>query len=256
MLLVLFDAGIPVRAINPKQIKRYIESLGTVAKTDKTDAKRIAMFALERKPEPLKTMSSEGVAFKELLTFYQQQVRDRSRLKNQIKQVTEQFVIKKITSEIKFLNKQIKDVQQELRKYISKNSEWNAKQEILESVPGIGEVVSTVLLAELPELGNGSAESISALVGVVPMACQSGIWKGKSRIVGGRGTVRAVLYEAVMTAVYRCKEDNVFRQLFKRLTDGLKKPFKMAMVAVMHKMVRVIHALIKNRQKWQYKIEI
>ncbi|GHT46633.1 hypothetical protein FACS189454_08080 [Planctomycetales bacterium] len=126
-----------------------------------------------------------------------------------------------------------------------------AKQEILKSVPGIGEVVSTVLLAELPKLGNGSAESISALVGVVPMTCQSCVWKGKSRIVGGRGTIRCALYEAVMSAVYHCKNDNVFRQLFKRLTEELKKPFKMAMVAVMHKMLRIVHALIKKGEKWK-----
>ncbi|GHT47577.1 hypothetical protein FACS189454_10030 [Planctomycetales bacterium] len=75
------------------------------------------------------------------------------------------------------------------------NAEWKAKQEILKSVPGVGEVVSTVLLAELPELGNGSADSVSTLVGVVPMTCQSGVWKGKSRIIGGRGTVRCALYD-------------------------------------------------------------
>jgi transposase len=250
MLLALFNAGISVRAINPKQIKRYIESLGTVAKTDKTDAKRIAMFALERQPEPLQTLSSEGTAFKELLVFYRQLVLERSRLKNQLKQATEQFVIKQTKSLIEHFDKRIKKVRDELQKFIADNAPWKAKQEILKSVPGIGEVVSTVLLADLPELGNGSADSVSALVGVVPITCQSGLWKGKSRIMGGRGTVRCALYEAVMSAVYHCKDDNVFKQLFKRLTEELKKPFKMAMVAVMHKMGRILHALLKKGEKW------
>ncbi|GHT10292.1 hypothetical protein FACS1894170_02150 [Planctomycetales bacterium] len=238
------------RAINAKQIKRYIESLGTVAKTDKTDAKRIAMFALERRPEPLQNLSNESVAFKELLVFYRQLVLDRSRLKNQLKQATERFVITQTKSLIEHFDKRIKKVRGELQKIIADNSEWKTKQEILQPVPGIGEVVSTVLLAELPELGSGSAESISTLVGVVPMTCKSGKWTGQSHIMGGRATIRSALYEAVMSAVYRCKNDNVFRQLFKHLTQGLKKPFKMAMIAVMHKMVRIAHALIKKREMW------
>jgi transposase len=256
MLLYLFNASINVRAINPKQIKRYIESLGTVAKTDKTDAKRIAMFALERRPEPLQTISEESIRFKEMIVFYRQLVLDRSRLKNQIKQSIDQFVIKKTKAMIKYLDHQIDDVRKELQKFITDNDELKAKQKILESVPGIGTIVSTVLLAELPELGTGSAESICALAGVVPITCQSGVWKGKSRIVGGRGTIRCALYEAVMAAVHRCKDDNVFKQLFHKLTGELKKPFKVAMIAVMHKMLRVVHALIKNEKIWENKIEI
>jgi transposase len=256
MLLARFHASVPVRAVNPTQIKRDIESLGTGAKTDKTDAKRIAMFARERQPEPLQSISSESVVFNELLAFYRQLVLERSRLKNQLKQTKEPFVIKQTKSMIEHFDKQIKKARQELQKFIADNAEWKAKQEILKSVPGIGEVVSTVLLAELPELGSGSADRVSALVGVVPMTCQSGVWKGKSRIVGGRGTVRCALYEAVMSAVYHCKTDNVFKRLFKRLTEVLKKPFKMAMVAVMHKMVQIVHALLKKEEKWNQQMTI
>jgi transposase len=171
-------------------------------------------------------------------------------LKNQLQQATERFVVKHTKPLIEIFTKRIKKVQQELQKFIADNAEWKTKQAILQSVPSVGEVVSTVLLAELPELGSGSADSVSALVGVVPLTCQSGVWKGKRRIMGGRGAVRCALYEAVMAAVYRCKADNVFRQLFKRLTEELRKPFKMAMVAVMHKMVRVVHALLKKREMW------
>ncbi|GHT46653.1 hypothetical protein FACS189454_08120 [Planctomycetales bacterium] len=140
MLLALFNAGIPVRAYNPKQVKRYIESLGNVAKTDKTDAKRIAMLALERQPEPLQTMSAESVAFKERIAFYRQLVLERSRLKNQLKQTTEPFVIKETKSLIEHFDKRIKKVRQELQKFIADNADWKGKQEILKSVPGIGEV--------------------------------------------------------------------------------------------------------------------
>ncbi|MDR0869325.1 MAG: transposase [Planctomycetaceae bacterium] len=119
---------------------------------------------------------------------------------------------------------------------------------------GIGKETARTLLIECPELGKGDADSISCLVGVAPLNWDSGKMNGKRHIFGGRRSVCCELYEAVMTAVHRCKEDNVFRQLFKRLTVELKKPYKSAMVAVIHKMVRVVHALLKNGTKWENKL--
>jgi|GEM_PF-3143062 len=120
--------------------------------------------------------------------------------------------------------------------------------DILQSIPGFEPEVARSLIVELPDLGSGDPAKLCSLAGVVPFNCDSGLFRGKRRIYGGRGTPRTVLYRAALTAVKCVKADNVFKQLYLRMTA--KKPHKVGIVAVMHKMLIIAHSLVKNNQKW------
>jgi transposase len=188
--------NVPVNVANPLHIRYFAKSKGILHKTDKIDAKIIAEFALERKPEPTQVPSENELALKEFVALRRQLVKQRTELKNQLEHVTQKESVTITKSLIEYLTKRITKVEETMEQLIKDNSDWKKRKEILESVPGIGADTSRTLLAELPELGEGKSEKICSLVGVVPVNRDSGTMRGKRTIFGGRGTVRSALYMA------------------------------------------------------------
>ncbi|MDR0609414.1 MAG: IS110 family transposase [Planctomycetaceae bacterium] len=251
LLVALADAGIDVYAANPLFVRYFAKSKGVLHKTDKADAKIIAQFAQERRPKPMRQKTDRERALKEFVTLRRQLVRQCAQFKNQGEHAI-QDETKSITEGlIKSIKERIKTVENTMETLIKENSDWKKKKEILESIPGIGPDTIRTLLADLPELGEGSAEKISALVGLPPKTQTSGKWKGKQRIQGGRINVRVALHNAAIAATLVTKKDNIFKGMYERLTKEMHKPHKVALVAVSHKMIKIAHTLLKNGTKWK-----
>jgi len=214
-VIAVADAGLPVRAKNPLHIRMFARSFGTNAKTDKNDARIIAQFAMERKPDATQPIDKQQLAMQELITARRQLVKVRVQLQNQLELATQKIVVKSHLKLIENINKQIEKIETEMETILASNDEWKHRKEILKSVPGIGDETARTLLIECPELGSGDADKSSALVGVVPMNWDSGKMHGRSHIFGGRITVRCALYNAAVASVFFCKKaDNVFKQMY------------------------------------------
>ncbi|MDR2757371.1 MAG: IS110 family transposase [Planctomycetaceae bacterium] len=254
LVVALVNANIPVVAVNPAHVRYYAKSRGIMCKTDKVDAKTLAEFTRERQPRPSRHPSEHEVALKEFVTFRRQLIKERTALKNRLEHATQNETVKITNDLIELINRRIKKIEKAISKLIQENSEWKKRNEILNSVPGIGVDTARTLQADLPELGEGSVERISALAGLAPMNRESGKWKGKRCIQGGRATVRAALHNAAMAAIFFTKNDNVFKQMYHHLTKNLCKTHNVALVAVSHKMLKIVHTLIKNNLKWENKL--
>jgi transposase len=251
-VFALADAEIPFRVVNPARVRDFAKSCGILAKTDKLDAKVLAKFAAERRLEPQKLQDETQRRLKELIGWRRQLVKARTMHRNQLEHASDKMVIKGTKSLIEQIEKQIKKVETELNQLIDDDPQLSNLNDILLSIPGIGQEVARTLIVELPDLGSGDPAKLCSLAGVVPFNCDSGLFRGKRRIYGGRGTLRTVLYMAALTAVKCVKADNVFKQLYLRITAT--KPHKVGIVAVMHKMIIIAHALVKNNEKWKNKL--
>ncbi|NOX81075.1 MAG: IS110 family transposase [Deltaproteobacteria bacterium] len=242
----LATAGLPVVIINPRQIRNFAKAIGTLAKTDRIDADIIARFGESIKPEirPLKDEQTKELT--EVLTRRRQLVDMLTAEKNRLP--TMRTKIKKdIEKHIKWLEKRIKDSEDELEKRIKQSPIWRKQDEIVKSVPGVGPILSLALLTSLPELGKLENRKISALVGVAPFNRDSGKFKGTRAVWGGRANVRSVLYMATLVAV---RFNPVIKKFHDRLINAGKKP-KVAIVASMRKLITILNAMVKNGTKWQ-----
>jgi transposase len=252
LVLALADAELPFRVVNPARVRDFAKSHGILAKTDKLDAKVLAKFAAERKLEPQKLQNETQRKLKELIGWRRQLVKAKSMHRNQLEHASYKTVVKGTLSLIEQIDKQIEKVEAELNQLINSDPQWNNLNDILQSIPGVGPEVARTLIVELPELGSGDPAKLCSLAGVVPFNCDSGLFRGKRRIYGGRGSLRTVLYMAALSAAKCVKTDNVFRQLYLRITAT--KPHKVGIVAVMHKMLIIAHSLVKNNEKWENKV--
>jgi transposase len=241
----LVAAGVPVVIANPRQVRDFARGTGELAKTDRVDAGILALFAEKVRPEvrPLRTEAAE--LLRALLSR-------RRQLKEMI--VTEQNryqaalpeLRKTIATHIKWLHRQVDRVDRDIDQAIRNSPAWRAKDDLLRGVPGIGPVVSRTLIGELPELGHLNRKEIAALVGVAPYARESGSWRGRRTIWGGRRTVRNALYMATLSAT-RC---NPMIQDFYQglLTAG--KPKKVALTACMRKLLVLLNAIARDSNPW------
>jgi transposase len=243
----LAAAGLPVVVVNPRQVRDFAKALGKLAKTDAIDAMVLAQFALAVRPVLRALPSAEEQAFRELVDRYGQLVEARVAEQNRLAQVRSPQVRRSIQRTIDFLQKQIRGIEDDLDGRIQACPLWKEKDQILQSVPGVGDKTVRMVLAQVPELGKVSRQQIAALVGVAPFNCDSGRWKGKRTIWGGRGAVRAVLYMATLVAV-RCNPQ--LKAMYQRLrqTGKLKK---VALVACMRKLLTILNALLRDHKPWR-----
>ncbi|GHT47364.1 hypothetical protein FACS189454_09710 [Planctomycetales bacterium] len=197
-----------------------------MSKTDKIDAKVIAQFAAERNPAPTKVPSEKEEALKEFMALRRQFVRQRTQLKNQLEHAAQKETRAMTKSLAELINKMINKVGQKMERLVKENPDWQKQKEILESVPGIGADTVRTLLADLPELGTGKADSVCALAGIVPVNRDSGKMRGKRNIFGGQGEVRSALYNAAMAAVFVTKKDNAVKQMDQKLMNEGKNRTK------------------------------
>jgi transposase len=241
----LAAAGLPVAVVNPRQVRDFAKAVGQLAKTDALDAALLARFAAVVRPAPRPLPDAQAQALTALLTRRRQLVAmltaERQRLGT-----ARPPVRARVQAHLAWLEQELADLDDELRRAVQASPIWRATEELLRSVPGVGPVVAVTLLAELPELGQLNRKQIGALVGVAPLNADSGTLRGKRVVWGGRGQVRAVLYMAALVAV---RHNPVLRAFYARLLAAGKAK-KLALVACMHKLLTILNAITHHRTPW------
>lgn len=243
----LAAAGLPVVVVNPAQVRAFANAVGKRAKTDRIDAAVIAHFVEATKPavRPLPDAATRLLA--DLVARRRQIVAMMAAERQRQKRLTEARLQRSIARLLAALQKELASLEGDLDDAVRGSPAWREKEDLLASVPGVGKVIARTLLAELPELGSLDRRKIAALVGLAPWTRQSGQWKGKSFIGGGRADVRAVLFTGAMTAA-RCNPDlKLFRD---KLVDA-GKPKLVALVAVARKLLTILNAIIREQQPWR-----
>jgi transposase len=242
----LHSAGFPVVIVNPRQVREFARAVGQLAKTDKIDALLLALFAERVRPEVRPLPDEASLELGALLARRRQLVLMLAKEKNRLFQAGRGPVRKGLVRHIEWLEREIKDVETGLDDAIRKSSIWKAKQDLLQSVTGVGRVTTYTALADLPELGKLTGKEISSLVGVAPHAADSGTLRGKRVIWGGRASVREALYMATLSA---SRFNPVFRAFYNRLLAA-GKPRKVALVACMRKLLTILNAMIRDNRPW------
>jgi transposase len=246
LVAALATAGLPVVVANPRQVRDFAKATGQLAKTDAIDAQILALFAERVRPE-LRALPDAAVeALDALLTRRRQLVEMLVAERNRLL-VARPTIRRDLQQHIRFLERRLHEADDDLHTAVKASPVWRVKDDLLQSVPGVGRVVSLTLLAELPELGRLSHKAIAALVGVAPLARDSGTLRGKRLVYGGRAPVRAVLYMAALVAARR---NPVIRAFYQRLrTAG--KPAKVALTACMRKLLVILNAIARSGTPWQ-----
>jgi transposase len=237
--------NLPIAVVNPRQVSNFAKSLGRRAKTDAIDAAVLAHFGEVMKPE---IRSLPDAAAQELTAFVtrHRQLVEMMTAESNRSEMASNPVRKLINSLLRSLKDQLLLVDREIRKAISASDLWRHKAELLRSVPGVGEVTTATLLAGLPELGELDRRQIAALVGVAPFNRESGIWKGKRMIAGGRALIRSALYMSTVVAVRR---NPMLKNFYERLR-AKGKPAKQALTACMRKLLVVLNAMLRHQTPW------
>ncbi|MDR1140457.1 MAG: IS110 family transposase [Planctomycetaceae bacterium] len=213
--IALAQAALPCCAMNPARIRDFAGSYGILVKTDKIDAKIIARFATERNPTLQEMPTETQLELKKLLAYRRQLVQERVRCQNQREHAFSKLVIKDTEKAIEQIKERIKKVEEKINDLIQSEEQMKQKTETLKSIPGIGVEVARTLAVECPEMGEGNANTLCALIGLTPINWDSGKMRGKRHIHGGRATVRNALY---MSAT-RTKTDNVFKRIYQHLIE-------------------------------------
>ncbi len=237
---------LPVVVVNPRQVRDFARSKGILAKTDKIDAGVIAQFAEAIRPEvrPLKT--EEAQKLDALLSRRRQILQMLTAEKNRL-QSAPVWTRKDIQKHIRWLEKNLDELNQDLDRMVKESPIWRAKDEILQSAKGVGPVLSVTLISQLPELGTLKGKKIAALVGVAPLNRDSGKFRGRRTIWGGRSEVRSVLLMATRIAI---RFNPVIRAFYERLQKA-GKVRKVAETACMRKLLMILNAMLKNNTSWQ-----
>lgn len=238
-------AGIPIAIVNPRQVRDFAKATGKLAKTDKIDSDIISLFA--EKIEPRQTILNDEKQQKasELRSRRKQVVEMITMEKNRLDKASK-GIAKTINKTITFLEKQLQKIEAKLQKHIDGDEQLAQKDKILRSVKGVGPVLSTTLITELPELGQLNRKQIAALVGVAPFNRDSGTYKGGRTVWGGRASVRSILY---MSALVASRNNPVIKAFYDKLCAAGKAK-KVAIVACMHKLLLILNAMVKNNTMW------
>jgi len=247
LVLALAERQLPVVQINPRQARDFAKACGRLAKTDVIDAATLAHFADAIRPPVRPFPSQEMQALREFLDRRQQLIGNRVMEQNRLSSTTLPAVRRDIEAHIRFLNRKIVDVEKQMKKLIDASDALRHKDDILQSVPGIGAQVSRTLLVRLPELGTLDRRRLSCLVGLAPVNWDSGAMKGSRHIRGGRATVRVALYQAAICAV---RVNSSMKAFYARLRASGKKA-KVALIAVARKLLVLVNALVAKDEKWR-----
>jgi len=244
---VLSEAGLPVAVVNARQVRDFGRAMGQLAKTDVLDARLLARFGAAVQPpaRPLADGQTEELAA--LIARRQQIVGMLTAEQQRLAQARHKRIVRDVEQTIQFLKKRLKAADDDLLDWIQTSPVWRARDELLQSMPGIGKGVSSALIARVPELGRITDKQASSLVGVAPLNRDSGTWRGRRRIAAGRADVRKTLYMAAVSAI-RCNP--VIKVFYDRLRAS-GKPFKVAIVACMRKMICILNAMVRSNTPWR-----
>ncbi len=246
----LAGKGLPVAVINPRQARDFAKATGRLAKTDQVDAAVLAAFARAIRPQARALKDADTRALDELVTRRRQLIDMRVQETLRLGTAASKPLQNSLRRHIAWLDEQITDVDRDLTQRLRGSDAWRAKDDLLRSIPGVGAVTALTLLAKCPELGALSRREIAALVGVAPLANDSGKHRGRRLVWGGRAEVRAVLYMATVSAM-RCNE--TIKAFAKRLKKAGKAP-KVVIVACMRKLLTIMNAMLKNNTPWNPQI--
>jgi len=243
----LAGAGLPVVIVNPAQIRAFARAIGRHAKTDPIDADVIAHFAEATKPQvrPLPDEATRVLA--DLVTRRRQIIEMIGAERQREQRITVLRLKKSIARLLKALEKELASLDADIDDAVRGSPAWREKEDLLASVPGVGPVIARTLIAELPELGQLGRKEIAALAGLAPFTRQSGQWRGKSFIAGGRVAVRSILF---MGALVAKKHNPVLKAFFDRLVAA-GKPKMVALVAVARKLLTILNAILRDGRPWQ-----
>lgn len=240
-------AGLPVAVVNPAQVRAFAVALGKRAKTDPIDALVIARFAATVRPQPRPAPDDTLQALSDLVTRRRQIVAMIGAEKQREKRAPARLR-KSIARLLKALQKELSEVEDDIDETMRGSPLWREKEDLMTSVPGIGQTIARSLIGDLPELGSLDRREIAALAGLAPHTRQSGQWKGQSFISGGRAEPRASLFIAAMVAA---RHNPVLKAFYQRLiTAG--KPKKLALIAVARKLLTILNAIIRDKKPWQH----
>ena len=245
----LAAAALPIVIVNPRQVRDFAKATGRLAKTDRLDAAVLARFAEQVRPEARPLATAEQQELDALLTRRRQLIDMLTAEKNRLGQVFVRGgkqVRKSLKTHITFLERELRMTDTDLGALVRKSPVWRERDDLLQSAPGVGPVLSRTLLAALPELGRLDRKAIAALVGVAPMNRDSGFMRGKRMIFGGRAPVRTALYMGALTAT-RCNP--VIRAFYQRLVAA-GKPKKVALTACMRKLLIILNAMVRQGTRW------
>jgi transposase len=252
VIAALHAAGLPVVVVNPRQVRDFAKALGQLAKTDRLDARVLAHFAAAIKP-PLRAIKSKDELDLDALVGRRGQLIEMlTAEKNRRGAAATDTVRDEIKEHIDWLEERIAALDEQLTAHLKSSTLWQSIADILQSVPGIGPVVSFSLIADLPELGTLNRQKISKLVGVAPLNRDSGEQRGTRHIYGGRARVRCLLYMAALSAT---RYNPVIKEFYERLLAN-KKPFKVAITACMRKLLAIINVMVRDSTQWKTKAEL
>jgi transposase len=245
IVATLAMGGLPIVVVNPRQVRDFAKASGQLAKTDALAAAVLAHFGAAMQPaiRPLPDATTQQL--RQWLARRRQLVEMLTAEQNRAQQGSPE-IRASISGVMGALRRQLKEVEGKLAELIRRSPVWRTHQQLLLSVPGVGPVLATTLLADLPELGQLNRKQIAALVGVAPLNRDSGVSQGKRAVWGGRAPVRAVLYMATLVASHR---NAVIRAFYNRLIQA-GKPKKVALTACMRKLLTILNAMVKHHTPW------
>lgn len=242
----LAAAGLPVAVVNPRQTRDFARATGRLAKTDEIDARVLAFFGERIRPEVRPVASSDQEAFAALVARRRQLQEMKTAEENRLPTAPSDAVRRDIEEHLSFLEDRLAETEQQIEEAVEESPMWQEEEQLLCSVPGVGQATAHVLLAELPELGEANRQEIAKLVGVAPLNADSGQRRGQRTTWGGRASVRSALYMATLVATRHNKR---IQHFYQRLLDRGKAK-KKALVACMRKLLVILNTMVKNRTPW------
>ena len=243
----LMEAGFTVAVVNPRQARDFARSLGRLAKTDTIDARTLAEFAKLGHMRPSEKTPENRAFLDDLITRRRQVTQMLAAEKTRREGLLHKIARASVDKVIRLLEQQREDLDRQIARLIESDDDWKGRRALLASVPGVGVITASQLVADLPELGKLNRQQIAALVGVAPLNRDSGTMRGHRTIFGGRAAVRTGLYMATLSAM-RC---NPRIQPFAQRLTAAGKAFKVAMIACMRKLVTILNVMVRNNQHWR-----
>jgi len=246
--MALATARLPVSVVNARQVRQFARATGRLAKTDAIDARVLAQFA-EAVPSSQRLPPDEATHQLQALVLRRVQLIEMLKAEKNRLRLAASCVRHSLEESIRTLQTWIAEVEQAILEHIGSNPLWQEKGQRLRSAPGVGPVLTATLLAGLPELGRLNRWQVAALVGVAPLNQDSGQFRGKRRVWGGRSQVRTALYMSTLAAT---RHNPVIRAFYQRLLQAGKPP-KVALTACMRKHLTTLNALLRDASTWQYR---
>ena len=243
----LASAGLPVAVVNPRQVRDFARALGRLAKTDRIDAQVLALFGARLQPAPRPLPDAATQELEAVLLRRRQLLEMLHAERQRLPRAHGREVRRNLRAHIRWLERSLVDTDATLATLIQASPLWRVQDQLLQSVPGVGPALARSLLALLPELGHLDRRQIAALVGVAPLAQDSGMQRGRRHCWGGRPALRTVLY---MGALVAARWNPVLRPFYQRLR-AKGKPAKVALIAVARKLLTILNAMMRDQRAWQ-----